>query len=345
MRVAFSLARLLLLLGLTTCAAGGVWAQNEADGASGGADGNGVAGPLLNVRVDPAGGPLTLEEDLHEALAAWQDAGAEELSLEVEDEADDRVLYGDPDRLGPDVVSLTLRRSDRPGVELRMHPRGGDRLRAALLHELGRLAGLERSGQGVLDPALREDGPVAPTEDDVQLWRERAAFAPEDLNRDGVVDFHDLARLAEAYGNRGVRLPEDLDGSGVVDEGDLERLRGAYRFLAPSPEPPQAAPDEAPQDADAPELQAEPEGESDQELQPGEQPEQEGDAEQENEAEQESEAERDREPSEDTPPADEAPDGEADEPDDPDDPDEPSGSASLQSPANVETAEARSRSR
>ncbi len=40
-----------------------------------------------------------------------------------------------------------------------------------------------------------------------------------DLDESGDVDFDDLLRVRDAWGNKGG--PEDLDGSGTVDFGDL----------------------------------------------------------------------------------------------------------------------------
>lgn len=81
-------------------------------------------------------------------------------------------------------------------------------------------------------------GVAAPTPVDVEALRQLRVFAPEDINRDGVVDFYDLAELAQAYGSRGVNLAADLNGDGVVDDADLEALRRAYRFSPPAERPP-----------------------------------------------------------------------------------------------------------
>ena len=42
---------------------------------------------------------------------------------------------------------------------------------------------------------------------------------PADLDSNGAVDFDDLLRVLDAWGNEGG--PEDIDGSGTVDFGDL----------------------------------------------------------------------------------------------------------------------------
>ncbi len=44
-------------------------------------------------------------------------------------------------------------------------------------------------------------------------------FCPADLDGSGDVDFEDILRVLDAWGNKGG--PEDLDGSGTVDFDDL----------------------------------------------------------------------------------------------------------------------------
>lgn len=226
------MARLLVGCVAGLLALGPVVAQEEA-----GDDAEAAGGSrTIEIAVDPAGGPLTLEEDLQAAAEAWREAGADGLELRIDEDADTLVRYGDPERLGPDTISLTLRRSEDAGLEVHLHPSLVGRHPGALAHVLGRLAGLEPGDTGVMDPALSEDGPASPTEADVAAWEDQAAFAPEDLNRDGVVDVYDLMLLGEAFGTRDVGAAEDLDGSGTVDDADLERLREAYQFLPPDPE-------------------------------------------------------------------------------------------------------------
>ncbi len=49
---------------------------------------------------------------------------------------------------------------------------------------------------------------------------------PADLDDSGAVDFEDILRVLDAWGNKGG--PEDLDGSGTVDFGDLLILLAAW---------------------------------------------------------------------------------------------------------------------
>lgn len=47
---------------------------------------------------------------------------------------------------------------------------------------------------------------------------------PGDVNGDGKVDFHDLMRVLDAFGDQGANIPEDLNSDGVVDFTDLNRV-------------------------------------------------------------------------------------------------------------------------
>ena len=116
-------------------------------------------------------------------------------------------------------------------------PTAGSLLDAVLLHDLGVLIGLPEGGQGVMASTVMP-GATAPAPADVEALRALQVFRPEDINRDGVIDFYDLAALAEAFGTRGVNLAADLNGDGVVDQADLETLRRAYQFLPPAEGPP-----------------------------------------------------------------------------------------------------------
>jgi hypothetical protein len=55
---------------------------------------------------------------------------------------------------------------------------------------------------------------------------------PEDINRDGIVDLQDLARVLAAYGTQqdmpGYDPEADLDGNGSVDLDDLSRVLAAF---------------------------------------------------------------------------------------------------------------------
>jgi hypothetical protein len=148
-------------------------------------------------------------------------------------------------------------------------------------HEFGVLLGLSPEGDGVMDPAIDETSPAAPTEADVAMLREARAYPPADLTRDGVVDFYDLAAFGEAFGSVGLNVRADLNGDGSVDDADLAILREAYVFTAPSRSPPTpeelvpapaTTPDEAPVEtpAPSPEEDESVEPESDAEMSEGE---------------------------------------------------------------------------
>lgn len=228
----------LLLLGLAW--GGPAFAQQDEDGAAAPDAPRAEAAPdtrePVRVTVDAAGGPLDLEERLRDAADAWREAGIETLALEIAAEAPHLVRYAPAERMGPDTVTLTLRRNDADGLEVWVHPRLLQDHPAALLRVVARLAGVE-GGAGSLDPALSAEDPAAPSEEDVRRWREARSYPPEDVNRDGAVDFLDLIEVAERYGERGVDLAADIDGSGVVDDADLRRLREAYAFTSPAEEP------------------------------------------------------------------------------------------------------------
>lgn len=190
----------------------------------------------LPYRVEAAGGPTSLAEEVAEALAAWLDGS--ELGLEpVEEPGADRVVaFGDPALFGPDTLSLTVQRGGE--VAALLHPARYREAPAVLLHEVGAVLGAPSAAAGVMAAAIVDGAPTEPTEGDLAALRDARRFAPEDLTRDGVVDLYDLAALAESFGRRGVNLPADIDGDGVVGREDLARLQAAYRFLPPAPSPP-----------------------------------------------------------------------------------------------------------
>lgn len=198
-------------------------------------------------RVDDSGGPLTLAEEVAEAAAAWNRAG-EEVSLEEVAGAGALIRFGDPESMGPDLVSLTLQPEDGT-LEVRLQPRLYRDYPAALLHELGLLVGLPAGGQGVMAPALATDGQAVLGEEETAALTDLRERVVGDLNGDGTVDLADLAALGRVYGQRGVNLAADLDGDGSVGAADLEILREAYRFEAPAAgdpgENPAAATDDA----------------------------------------------------------------------------------------------------
>lgn len=206
---------------------------------------------LITVRyqVDESGGPLLLSTAVERAADAWENAAPEAVQFlgpgdvaETEPEADSstaphQIGFGDPSLFGRDALSFTLVRSGSAATEVLVSPTAGSLLDAVLLHDLGVLIGLPEGGQGVMASTVMP-GATAPAPADVEALRALQVFRPEDINRDGVIDFYDLAALAEAFGTRGVNLAADLNGDGVVDQADLETLRRAYQFLPPAEGPP-----------------------------------------------------------------------------------------------------------
>ena len=199
----------------------------------------------VGYRVDAEGGPATLAEEVAAAFAVWAGVeGADFTAAEVEEgeagEAEAVLRYGDASRFGPDTVSLTAA-STEPGdaarrISVLLNPAADAFRPAALLHEAGVLAGVPASptATGVMNPLLPADPVAELSEADRAALTSLRDFAPEDLDRDGVVGFYDLARFAAAFGGTGVNLEGDFNNDGVVDEADLERLRAAYMFSPPS---------------------------------------------------------------------------------------------------------------
>ena len=148
------------------------------------------------------------------------------------------IAYGDPNLFGPDALSFTLVSAGTAATEVLVSPSAGELLHPVLLHELGVLAGLPEGGAGVMASAVTA-GATAPAPVDVEALRALQVFRPEDINRDGVVDFYDLAALAEAFGSRGVNLAADVNGDGVVDDRDLAAVQRAYQFLPPAESAPE----------------------------------------------------------------------------------------------------------
>ena len=83
------------------------------------------------------------------------------------------------------------------------------------------------------------EGATAPTPAEVAELRDRSRYTPTDLDRNGEVDFYDLALFGRAYGQTGVNLSADFNGDGKVDSADLELLKGSYEFGPPAQEPQQ----------------------------------------------------------------------------------------------------------
>lgn len=184
-------------------------------------------------RVDTAGGPLTLGEELRDAAAVWEAVGDGIRLTESEDSAT-TFSFAPAERMGPDLISLTLVEEELQGWEVLLHPQLYRRHRQALLHELGLLLGLTAGGEGVMSPLAVADGRTSPTEEDLAALTALLDRVPGDLDGDGEVGLADLAILARSYGERGVNLPADLNGDGEVTAADIETLRGAYRFVRPA---------------------------------------------------------------------------------------------------------------
>ncbi|MBS3967755.1 MAG: hypothetical protein KGZ60_10925 [Truepera sp.] len=193
----------------------------------------------LTYRVDPRGGPLDLEERVAAAFAAWRGAEGVEVTARLAEEADTLIGYGSAAAFGPDTHSLTVARTEagRRTLEVRLNPASPFKERA-LLHEVGVLLGLSPSEGGIMNPRFTHDTPSAPTADDLNALRAQREVVPEDINRDGVVDFYDLWLLAQSFGRSGVNLPADINRDGVVDRSDLALLQAAYIFGAPAETPP-----------------------------------------------------------------------------------------------------------
>ena len=213
-----------------------------------------VAGPAVaqsdTYRVDSAGGPLSLFEEVADAFAIWEQAGAAELPVEG-DGARTLFRVAAPEHLGPDTVSVTLQRPvGEPALEVIVHPDLYRDHPAALVHETGIVLGLSAGTAGVMQPGLSADSPDRPDPEDVEQLRGLASAVPGDLNADGRVDFLDLLELAADFGRRGINLPADLDADGTVSEADLFRLRELYTFSPPEQPLEAAVPEE---DAAAPE--------------------------------------------------------------------------------------------
>jgi hypothetical protein len=201
----------------------------------------GGAAFAVDYRLNAEGGPGDLSERVVRAFEQWAAVEGGEVSFREDPDARAVVRYGDGTRFGPDTLSLTVQRTPEPETQVLLNPTAPNE--RALLHEVGLLLGLAPAPltQSVMNPLIGAgaDAEIAPA--DEAALRARVAFAPEDINQDGVVDFYDLASLAAAYSSRGVNLPEDITGDGVVDGADLERLRAAYVFGAPSEVPPEEA--------------------------------------------------------------------------------------------------------
>lgn len=180
--------------------------------------------------VDDSGGPLLLSDRLAAAEEAWESVAAGAIELVASAGSGHAFAYGDESLFGPDTITLSL--AEGGEIDVLVRPDEGPAVEAALRHELGVLLGLGPAGSGVMSMAIEDDA-VAPGAAELAELTAISAFAPADLDRDGVVGFGDLIELAAAYGRGGLNLPADLDGDGDVDDDDVEVLRQAYTFAPP----------------------------------------------------------------------------------------------------------------
>ncbi|HEX7023167.1 MAG TPA: dockerin type I domain-containing protein [Trueperaceae bacterium] len=201
-----------------------------------------VAGVALafQYRVEPGGGPAGLADAVQRAIAAWASVEGAQVEAHVDEQAPNLIRYGDATLLGPDTVSLTLSRGGQAGgLRVIVNPEAPDLRARALLHEIGLLLGLRPARAGAMDPALTAGAAAGLTPEDRAALLAQKTSAPEDINRDGVVDFYDLATLAQGYGRSGINLAADINRDQVVDDKDLALLRKAYVFGPPSETAPQ----------------------------------------------------------------------------------------------------------
>lgn len=194
-----------------------------------------ITPPQLRVAVDASGGPSTLADDVAAAIQAWSEAAPELVSVEIAADAPSTVTYAPPALLGPDTLSLDRRVPGQPGVRIELSAKAPGEHPTVLLHEIGVLLGLPEGGAGVMALGVPATGaPTAPEASDVAALRAHLTYAPEDLDRNGTVDFHDLVLFGQAFGRVGVNLPADFNGDGKVDAADLALLEKAYTFTPPS---------------------------------------------------------------------------------------------------------------
>ncbi len=178
----------------------------------------------------------SLRDNVEQAFAAWLELD-NSLEISEDSEATTRFELADSDLLGPDTISLTvLKQMGEREVSILLAD--GDSLERALLHEVGLLLGAPLAESGVMNPAISGDKDTTLGDAERLALQVQQRFAKEDINRDGVVDFYDLAELAKAFGRRGLNDAADLNDDGVVDRADLEILKRAYTFTAPSDIPP-----------------------------------------------------------------------------------------------------------
>ena len=190
--------------------------------------------------VEIDGGEADLSGHWQSALDAWKTLD-ESLSFEevAESVAAEAILsYGEEARFGPDLYSLTLQTigdSRQTQVLVKPSARGNQRV---LRHELGLLLGLSTARAGMMNPAISPDDSIELLETDANQLEATVNAAKEDLNRDGKVDFYDLAEFSKRFGSNDISSSADINEDGVVDQADLDLLRAAYSFSEPSESPP-----------------------------------------------------------------------------------------------------------
>ncbi len=195
----------------------------------------------IDYQVDGEGGPPNLADAVAAAFSVW--GGVEGANVEANlVEGGNLIRYGGGDDFGPETYSLTVQRTedDTRRVNVLLNPTlepQNDLRRRALLHETGVLLGLNTlSGEdgGVMNPVFPAGAAANLSEADRTAIVGLESFAAEDVNRDGAVDFYDLAVLASSFGQSGVSLEGDINEDGVVDDADVARLREAYVFGEPA---------------------------------------------------------------------------------------------------------------
>ncbi|MEM6430374.1 MAG: dockerin type I domain-containing protein [Deinococcota bacterium] len=215
----------------------------------------------VTYRVIEEDGPAGLTEAVAAAFAQWQDVEGAEFSLNENEDASNIIRYGDANLFGPDTVSLSVARNDSRGrnVIALIHPDKPAQRDRALLHETGILLGLRATADhdGVMNPFVAAGASSTLTEADRAAIAALGLFPAEDLNRDGSVNFYDLAEFAAQFDSTGVSLAADLNGDGQVDDADIAQLREAYVFSAPSETDPADVPQESGlPETDFPDLEA-----------------------------------------------------------------------------------------
>ena len=191
----------------------------------------------VTYRVEEDGGPDGLAAAVAAAFAVWQDVPDADFTLNVENNATNIIRYGDGNRFGPDAVSLSVVQSSNRGREVvaLIHPDKPAERERALLHETGSLLGLRPMPNqvGVMNPSITATDATL-SDADRDAIAALGLFPAEDFNRDGTVNFYDLAEFAAQYDQDSISLAADLNGDGVVNDEDIAQLREAYVFSAPS---------------------------------------------------------------------------------------------------------------